>query len=139
APLTDKEKDRRTAEKGMERIYINLGKNDGFYAGNLIEMLTHNVPGTRIDVGRIDLLPGYSLFDVRKPDSRRLTEALRGLDWMGKHVHCEIAQEDKDYAKASRRKSTSPVDNEAEETIHDYFLKKSRSAGKKAGKKTKKR
>lgn len=40
----------------MARIYINVGKADGFYAGNLIDMLNKNVHGQRVDVGRIDLL-----------------------------------------------------------------------------------
>lgn len=139
-PKSDKEKDRRTAEKGMERIYINLGKNDGFYAGNLIEMLNRNVEGRRVDVGRIDLLPGYSLFDVQKADGRRVIGSLRGLDWMDKRVYCEVAQEGKDYTRASRRKSNTPVDTDFdEETIHDYFLKKSRTAAAKKPKKAKKR
>ncbi len=60
-PKNDKEKDRRTAERGMERIYINVGKRDGFFAGNLIDMLNKLVTGKRVDVGRIDLLPAYSL------------------------------------------------------------------------------
>ena len=64
APATKEEKDRRTASKGMERIYVNAGKRDGFYAGNLIEMLNKVVGGKRVDVGRIDLMPGYSLFDL---------------------------------------------------------------------------
>ncbi|MDE7146629.1 MAG: DEAD/DEAH box helicase, partial [Duncaniella sp.] len=38
-PADDREKDRRTAVRGMERIYINVGKRDGFFAGNLIDML----------------------------------------------------------------------------------------------------
>ncbi|MDE5967988.1 MAG: DEAD/DEAH box helicase, partial [Muribaculaceae bacterium] len=104
-PRTDKEKDRRTAEKGMERIYINVGKNDGFYAGNLIEMLNKNVDGQRVDVGRIDLLPGYSLFDIKKKDARRVVNALKGLDFMGKRIYSEIADADKDYARASQRKN----------------------------------
>lgn len=54
APATKEEKDRRTASKGMERIYVNAGKRDGFYAGNLIEMLNKVVGGKRVDVGRID-------------------------------------------------------------------------------------
>lgn len=104
-PRTDKEKDRRTAEKGMERIYVNAGKNDGFYAGNLIDILNRNVPGQRVDVGRIDLMPGYSLFDVRKKDARRVVAAIKGLDYMGKRLYSEVAEVDKDYAKASTRKS----------------------------------
>ncbi len=101
----DDDKDRRTASKGMERVYINVGKRDGFYAGNLIEMLNVNVAGKRVDVGRIDLMPGYSLFDVKKSDARRVVASLKGADFMGKRVFSEIASQDKDYAKVSQRRS----------------------------------
>ena len=105
APRNAKEKDRRTAEKGMERIYINVGKNDGFYAGNLIEMLNHEIKGPRVDVGRIDLMPGYSLFDVKSGDARRVVDALTGADFLGRRIFSEVAKEGKDYAKAAARKS----------------------------------
>ncbi len=106
-PRSDKEKDRRTAERGMARIYVNAGKADGFYAGNLIDLLNHNVSGQRVDVGRIDLMPSYSLFDVKKGDAKRVVNALKGADFYGKHLYSELAEEDKDYGKASGRKSTN--------------------------------
>lgn len=96
---SDGDKDRRTAEKGMERVYVNLGKADGFFAGNLIELLNKNSNGPRIDVGRIDLLPNYSLFDVRKGDAKRAVSALKGADFFGQRVYSEIAEADKDYAR----------------------------------------
>lgn len=105
-PRSDRDKDRRVAEPGMERIYVNAGKADGFYAGNLIDLLNHTVQGKRVDVGRIDLLPGYSLFDVRKGDAHRVIDALKGSDFMGKRLYAEIASSDKDYARASTRKSS---------------------------------
>ncbi len=105
AKRTDKEKDRRTAEKGMARIYVNVGKADGFYAGNLIELLNKNVSGARVDVGRIDLLPGYSLFDVKKGDASRVVAALKGLDFFGKRIFSEVADTERDYASASERKT----------------------------------
>ncbi len=95
--MTDDEKDRRTAERGMERIYVNVGKQDGFFAGNLIELLNKNVPGKRVDVGRIDLLPGYTLFDVPKAEAKRTVAALKGSEFFGKHLYSEIAEKDKDY------------------------------------------
>lgn len=101
---SDKDKDRRTAERGMERVYVNVGKNDGFFAGNLIDMLNKTVPGKRVDVGRIDLLPGYSLFDVRRADAQRVVAALKGNDFMGKRLYSEIADKDKDYARTSDRR-----------------------------------
>lgn len=100
----DEDKDRRTAAKGMERVYVNLGKRDGFFAGNLIETINKNVEGKRIDVGRIDLLPSYTLFDVKKSDARKVVQGLTGADFLGKRIYCEIADKDKDYSKASNRK-----------------------------------
>lgn len=104
APRSDRDKDRRTAERGMERIYVNAGKADGFFAGNLIEMINKMTTGKRVDVGRIDLMPGYSLFDVRKADARRVVEALTGAEWLKKRLYAEVAAKDKDYAKASGRR-----------------------------------
>ncbi len=121
------DKDRRTASKGMERIYINAGKRDGFYAGNLIEMLNKFVNGQRVDVGRIDLMPGYSLFDVKKSDAKRVVGALKGAEFMGKRLFSEIASPDKDYAKASvRRSKDKHVDHEDPYDAFEKFKKKKR-------------
>lgn len=103
-PADDKEKDRRTAARGMERVYVNVGKRDGFFAGNLIEMLNKLVQGKRVDVGRIDLLPGYTLFDVSKKDARKVVGALTGADFFGKRLHSEIADQDRDYSRLADKK-----------------------------------
>ncbi len=134
-PRNDEDKDRRTASKGMERVYINVGKRDGFFAGNLIEVLNTFVPGKRVDVGRIDLLPSYSLFDVKKSDAKRIVGSLKGADFMGKRLFSEIASQDKDYAKASTRRSKER-NNQFEDSNDPYdafevFKKKSRRKGKK--------
>ena len=131
-----REKDRRTAEEGMERIYVNLGKADGFYAGNLIDMLNHTVEGKRVDVGRIDLFANYSLFDVEKDAARRVVGSLKGAEFYGKRVYAEIADHSKDYAHAERR--TRRRNDDSEETVAEYFMKKQRGGAKKPSKKRKK-
>ena len=125
------DKDRRTAARGMERVYISAGKRDGFFAGNLIEMLNTFVGGHRVDVGRIDLMPSYSLFDVKKSDARRVVAALKGADFMGKRVYAEIAQADKDYAKASNRRSKEANHPGEPMDAYDAFDKFKRSSRKK--------
>ena len=133
--LTDEEKDRRTAARGMARIYINAGKSDGFFAGNLIDMLNHLVEGKRVDVGRIDLLRHYSLFDVPKADAKRVVAGLKGAEFVGKRIYSEIAEPDKDYGKAaSKEKSAKKFVPEPEETTYEYFLKKNRGGTKKSKK-----
>ena len=104
AEMSKEEKDRRTGEPGYDRVYINAGKADGFFAADLIGLINDNVQGERIEVGRIDLMPGYSLFDVRKGDGQRVATALRNSDFFGKRLYSEIADPDKDYAAENRGK-----------------------------------
>lgn len=138
---TNHDKDRRTAERGMERLYINAGKADGFFAGNLIELLNRNSSGQRIDVGRIDLLPNYSLFDVKKGDAGRAVAALKGADFFGQRLYCEIADPEKDYAGASTKsaaKSKGKSRGKDDDFKHGYS-KKSKSGSKSKSEKPKKR
>lgn len=99
------DKDRRVGEEGYERVYINCGKADGFFAPNLIEIINQSVKGQRVDIGRIDLLSGYSLFDIRKGDAHRVISSLKGEDFFGKRIYCEIAVPDKDYASENKGKA----------------------------------
>lgn len=92
-----RDRDDRSAERGMERIYVNVGKRQGFYPGNLMEIVNSNVEGSKPDIGRIDLLPDYTLFDVRQADARRVIGALKGAEFFGHRLYAEQAQADKDY------------------------------------------
>ena len=96
-----KDKDRRTADAGMERIMVNIGKSEGFFPGNLMELVNRNISGPKPEIGRIDLLPGYTLFDVRKDDARRVIDALRNADFFGRTVRAEVAT-DRDYAREAK-------------------------------------
>jgi ATP-dependent RNA helicase DeaD len=137
-PRTDKEKDRRTAEKGMARVYINLGKADGFYAGNLIEIINKNVSGARVEVGRIDLLSGYSLFDVKKGDAKRVVASLKGCDFLGKRIFIEIADPERDYARASARRNRKVAAGDGDDSANDGNLDQFRRKGR-SGKKNSRR
>ena len=110
---TQEEKDRRTAPGGMARVYVSAGKRDGFYAGNLIDMLNHLVIGKRVDVGRIDLMPTYALFDVKKGDSGRVVAALNGAEFFGKRLYCEKADPNRDYSRLTtdKKKRKAPAED----------------------------
>jgi ATP-dependent RNA helicase DeaD len=99
-----KDKERRTAEAGYERISLNVGKNHGFFPGNLMELVNKGVMGSKPDIGRIDLMPGYTLFDVRKGDGRRVIDALRNVDFFGTRLRPEFADAKGD--SEGRKRST---------------------------------
>jgi ATP-dependent RNA helicase DeaD len=103
---SDADKDSRKAERGYERIYVNAGKADGFMPARLIETINENMDG-RVDIGRIDLLQNYALFDVRKGSSNKVITALKNARFFGKRLYAEVADPKRDYSKASNRKSNS--------------------------------
>ena len=97
-----KDKDRRYAEEGYERLMVNVGKSRGFFPGNLMELVNRNVQGPKPEIGRIDLMPGYTLFDVRKDDVKRVLSALKNVNFFGDRIHAEVA-DDTDYSAETRR------------------------------------
>ncbi|MDE6478749.1 MAG: DEAD/DEAH box helicase [Muribaculaceae bacterium] len=95
------DKDRRTAEDGYERLMVNIGKAQGFFPGNLMDLINRSVVGSKPEIGRIDLLPEYTLFDVRKQDARKVVDALKNSDFFGRKIKAEFAT-DRDYAREAK-------------------------------------
>ncbi|MDE6512308.1 MAG: DbpA RNA binding domain-containing protein, partial [Muribaculaceae bacterium] len=91
----------RTAEDGYQRLMVNIGKPAGFFPGNLMELTNRSVVGSKPEIGRIDLMPEYTLFDVRKKDARKVVDALRNADFFGRKVRAEFAT-DRDYAREGK-------------------------------------
>ena len=120
-------KDRRTAEQGYERIYVNAGKNDGFFPARLIDTLNQNMDG-RVDVGRIDLFPSYALFDVKKGEAHRTVAALKNARYFGKRLYAEVADPDRDYAHSSERKSNSKGRRGNDDDSFGKFKKKGKKS-----------
>lgn len=74
-----------------------------------MEIVNRNVVGSKPDIGRIDLLPDYTLFDVRKNDARKVIDALRNVDFFGTTIRPEIAS-DRDYSKENNKKKKIKVE-----------------------------
>ena len=92
---------KRKPEKGYERLFINLGKTDGFYPGELMQMLNRELGG-RQQVGHIDLFSKFSYFEVPKQDAQRVMQRLTGVEYKGREVRCNAADDTpKDGSRAS--------------------------------------
>ena len=77
----------RKAEKGFSRLFINLGKDDGFYPGEVMSFINRHVQG-RQQVGHIDLLPRFSYIEVPERDAKKVMAALDGTQYKGRAVRC---------------------------------------------------
>ena len=95
--------------EGYTKLFINLGKKDGFYTGELMQFLNKNVRG-HVEVGHIDLLSTMSYFEVPEEDAQRVMKYVNGQQYKGRDVRCNDAAEGgktKDSAKGGRSAKTS--------------------------------
>jgi ATP-dependent RNA helicase DeaD len=83
------------------RLFINLGKSDGFYPEQLIELVNSNTKGRKVPIGKIDLLKTFSFFEVEAGYADDLIGALSNATFMDRRVAVEIAQEKTDKPRMS--------------------------------------
>ena len=85
--------------KGYKKLFINLGKKDGFVGG-------------RQEVGHIDLLDTISYFEVPEKDAKKVMIQLTGIRYKGRTVRCNDADEggkaDKPSSPRASRESRYP-------------------------------
>ena len=101
-----KERGKKTAtptSEGYRKLFINLGKKDGFYPGELMQFLNKNVHG-HVAVGHIDLLTTMSYFEVPEEDAERIIKYVNGQTYKKREVRCNDAAEG---GKPSRASQTS--------------------------------
>ncbi|MEE1232746.1 MAG: DEAD/DEAH box helicase [Phocaeicola sp.] len=112
---TDKQKTARKAEKGYTRLFLNLGKSDGFYTNQIIELVNRNLKKERIQIGRIDLMQNFSFFEVIESQAQMVIKALNKVNLNNRKVVVEVAGEntgksDKSGKKRSeKRKEATPA------------------------------
>ena len=78
--------------EGYRKLFINLGKKDGFYPGELMQFLNKNVRG-HVEVGHIDLLQTMSYFEVPEEDAERVIKYVNGQTYKRREVRCNDAAE----------------------------------------------
>lgn len=90
----------RTAEEGYTRLFLNVGKIDGFYAKEIIGLINRNVKGQQVEIGRIDLMKNFAFVEVASGQAGDVISAMKhGVTVRGRSVVCDEADkntEDKD-------------------------------------------
>ena len=83
------------ASEGYSRLFINLGKAEGFYPGEVMQFINQHVSGRgkkgearRQEVGHIDLMSHYCFIEVPEEDAQNVMAALDGTNYHGRQVRC---------------------------------------------------
>ena len=104
---SSREKTERKAEKGYTRLFLNLGKTDGFYANQIIELINRNIKKQRTTIGRIDLMQNFSFFEVAEKQANDVISALNKVNLNGRRVVVEVAGENSGKSDNGGRKNSS--------------------------------
>ena len=105
---SQKPKAKSQPQAGYTKLFINLGKKDGFYPGELMQTLNRFVGG-RQEVGHIDLLDTISYFEVPEKDAKKVMIQLTGIRYKGRTVRCNDAAEGGHCSSSKPTKSTKPI------------------------------
>ncbi len=101
----------RKAEEGYTRLFLNVGKIDGFYAKEVIGLINRSTKGMQVEVGKIDLMKSFTFVEVASEQAQDVIKAMKhGVTVKGRSVVCDVAdktENDKDERrkeKGERRK-----------------------------------
>ncbi len=82
----------RPAERGYTRLFINLGKDTGFYPGVCMQFLNRYLGG-RQKVGHIDLYSKHAFIEIPSADAENVMATVNGVVYRGIEVRCNPADE----------------------------------------------
>lgn len=113
------------AEEGYTRLFINLGKRDNFYAREIINLVSRNVKGAKVEIGRIDLTNNCSFFEVPTEDAARVLSKMKRVKVGDRKVVVDKADqvEGQEGGKRPLRKSARKQGDD------DYSKKAERKRG----------
>ena len=99
----------RQAEEGYTRLFINVGKIDGFYAKEVIGLINRSTKGMQVEVGKIDLMKSFTFVEVAAEQAQDVIKAMKhGVTVKGRSVVCDVAdktENDKGERQKSRKEN----------------------------------
>ncbi|WP_101359416.1 DEAD/DEAH box helicase [Raineya orbicola] len=87
-----KEKERRTTNKNMVRLFLNVGKMDRVRPNDIVGAFTGETGIAFKNIGQIDVLEKFSFVEVAKEDAPKVIKKMKNATIKGKPVNIELAK-----------------------------------------------
>ncbi len=104
----------RGRDTNFSRFFVNLGSKDGLDAGSVISMINKHSKGSRVEIGKIDILKSFSFFEIEQKSEKDLIPAMKKASFKGIPVVVQASKPDtkgdkrnQDFPKKKRNKSGS--------------------------------
>ena len=86
----DKKDRKRRSNVSYTRLCMAAGRKQGYTVPQVIGMLNRNIPGRKIDLGKIDLQNNLTFIDVDETEAKRVVAALDGAKDKGHDLRVSI-------------------------------------------------
>ncbi len=76
----------------FSRFFFNMGKKNGIGKRTIIDMINQNLPGKNIEIGSIEVLKGFSFFEIDKRYENEVLKAFKDAKYKGQRIGIDIAK-----------------------------------------------
>lgn len=76
----------------FSRFFFNMGKKNGIGKRTIIDMINQNLPGKNIEIGSIEVLKGFSFFEIDKRYENDVLKAFKDAKYKGQRIGIDIAK-----------------------------------------------
>jgi ATP-dependent RNA helicase DeaD len=121
----------RGRQKSYSRFFINLGSKSGIDPVGIISLINKNTKGTRVEIGKIDIMKKFSFFEVEDQNEKDIINGFRKAEYNGIPVKVEPSTPDtkaqskdsspyhKDSSPYHKRKRTNSSFRKSDKSDHD--------------------
>jgi ATP-dependent RNA helicase DeaD len=111
----DRDRDRgersHQSSKGFTRFFINIGKNEGIWPKNLLNLINQYTKNRTIEIGRTEILKKFSFFEADSTHADDILKAFQKATFEGRRLVVDLAEEtglDKKDRKFDKRPERKP-------------------------------
>ena len=101
----------RQAEEGYTRLFLNVGKIDGFYAKEVIGLINRTTKGMQVEIGKINLMKSFTFVEVAAEQAQDVIKSMKhGVTIKGRSVVCDVADksEEEKITRHGKKRDRKP-------------------------------
>lgn len=88
-------RDKKISQNNYLRFFINLGKRDQLSKLDMLRIINQNIPGSRVDIGDIDIRDKFSFFEVGSMFKNEILKNMNTNSFNGKNISVEQAKQNR--------------------------------------------
>jgi ATP-dependent RNA helicase DeaD len=102
-------KAKNQGKSGYTKFFLTLGAKDGLNKGKLLDLINTNDNIAGADIGKIEIMPGYTFFEMDSNYENEVIRAFNNKRYAGKRLKIEIKNSNKKEKPDFRKKYNKPT------------------------------